>query len=307
MGIDTKDFSVYSIKHAAVSYLVRKKFTIKEIEQAMHYKQRKNTITNHYGVKESIKRVGVMLASTVHEPDTLEQDASESIVKTDSDVKKAEQKVELIKILNSGIWDASNEKEKELLIQRRAEITNDLKDIVKGKANVLRSLYYSSSTTFPLSPEFKAFKIIENIYKKQLFYVNPNLFNLEFPCELPPIKMITGNSLPKGLTLSDVINLPIVNNNSNNKSIIRTTEVFNSDGIKVATTQESILSNNVSGDIVPFQFPSLFSPPLKDKPSKDVIHKVKIEEIKDDDDDEEKKLNDKIIKAWGEHTWDLED
>jgi hypothetical protein len=197
MGINTKDYSVYSIKHAAVSYLVKKKFTIKEIEQAMHYKQKKSTVTNHYAVKASIKKVGVMLASAVHEPDDPEQEFSESIVKADPEVKKAEQKVELIKILNTGIWDCTNEKEKELLIQKRAEAINELKDIVKGKANIIRNLYYSSSTTLPLTPEFQAFKFVENIYKGQLFYVNYDLFKLEFPNEPPPIKMLKlNNSLP---------------------------------------------------------------------------------------------------------------
>jgi hypothetical protein len=311
MGINTKDFSVYSIKHAAVSFLVRKKFSIEDIEKAMHFKQKKNTITNHYGIKDSIKRVGVILASAVHEPDSQEQNISENIVKADPEVKKAESNVELIKIPNTGIWETPDGKVKEVLKQRRLELTNDLKDIVIGKASVLKSFFSSCMTTFPSSSEFKAFKVVENIYKEQLFYVDPNLFNLEFPNVPPPVKMLkSGDSLPRGLTLSDVVNLPIANNNNNfvndnfNNNNSKIIKVVDSDGIRISTpVQESSSSTYiVSEEIVPFEFPPLPSPPLKDKlhSKSEKSNNVKIEEHKNDDDDEEKKWSDKIDKAWGE-------
>jgi hypothetical protein len=62
MGIDTKKFTVYSIKHSAISYLVKQGVDIKVLEKAMHYKQKNNTTINHYAVKEGNKSVGLLLA-----------------------------------------------------------------------------------------------------------------------------------------------------------------------------------------------------------------------------------------------------
>jgi cbb3-type cytochrome oxidase cytochrome c subunit len=70
MGIDTKKFTVYSIKHSAISYLVKQKVDIKDIEKAMHYKQKNNTTTNHYAVKEASKSVGLLLANAEESNDS---------------------------------------------------------------------------------------------------------------------------------------------------------------------------------------------------------------------------------------------
>jgi hypothetical protein len=92
---------------------------------------------------------------------------------------------------------------------------------------------------FPSSPEFKVFKMVENIYKEQLFYVVPNSFNLEFPNVLPPIKMLkSGDSLPRSLALSDVINLPIGFNDNNNNNNINNVNNNNSSVVKVREFKE---------------------------------------------------------------------
>jgi hypothetical protein len=57
MGVNPDKFSVYSIKHSAISYLVKQKVDIKDLEKAMHYKQKNNTTVNHYAVKETSKRI----------------------------------------------------------------------------------------------------------------------------------------------------------------------------------------------------------------------------------------------------------
>jgi hypothetical protein len=55
MGIDAVRFTAYSIKHAAVTFLVEHGLSVDEVEKAMHYKQKNNTITNHYAVRETSK------------------------------------------------------------------------------------------------------------------------------------------------------------------------------------------------------------------------------------------------------------
>jgi hypothetical protein len=240
MGIDSVRFTAYSTKHAVVTFLVDKGLSVDEIEKAMHYKQKNNTITNHYAVKSAVKKASMLLASAAGQPNEQKEAALKikELPEFDPDIKRAESKVELIKVLNTGIWDAINPKEKEVLIKRRSEITNEIKEVKDMKLRMLCCFSSSTSTTFPDSPEFKSFKMIENIYKEQLLYVDPNSFRLEFPLSPSPIKILksedpSSSIVPQGLTPSEVVNVLPDQFSTKNK-------VYDSDGIRVSTPAEIV-------------------------------------------------------------------
>jgi hypothetical protein len=62
MGVDTTTFSAYSIKHAAMSFLVKNGASDADIELAAHYKRKNEVIGQFYAKRESLKRIHDLLA-----------------------------------------------------------------------------------------------------------------------------------------------------------------------------------------------------------------------------------------------------
>jgi phosphopantetheinyl transferase (holo-ACP synthase) len=89
MGINSVRFTAYSIKHSAVSFLVKKGMSVEEIERAMHYKQKNSTIMTNYAVKEATKKASLMLASAADVSDIPKVPSPKIEECSDSEVKEA--------------------------------------------------------------------------------------------------------------------------------------------------------------------------------------------------------------------------
>jgi hypothetical protein len=183
MGIDNVKFTAYSIKHSAVTFLVSKGMKVEEIEQAMHYTQKNSTVMKNYAVKASCKKAGLLLATAADIKDESVNTSPESKEPSDPDVKEANSKVELIKAVNTEIFDATKPKIVEQLVNKRLKLIQEIKDIRNRKKNTL-----SVSNSFTVMDEInsKGFKTIEIMYKEQLFYADPTTFRSEFPLENSP-------------------------------------------------------------------------------------------------------------------------